>query len=135
MGSAFYGKPYLAEHQGEICDDSGELNECQIIDGIRALEAELAAVKAELVECCDAMNADQTEVFVELRKLREKLAAARKDGERLDWIQNEGYAELFVGGAKGGLMLWSCCGHPATRENNTVRAAIDAAMAEGEGDG
>jgi hypothetical protein len=85
------------------------------------------------------MREENVRLQEEIYRLRTELAEARKDGERLDWL--EGIHGVTVAGCianvtgQGDDWYWRVdLGNGPGIHGNTIRAAIDAAMGEGEGE-
>lgn len=60
------------------------------------------------------------------------LEAARKDAERLDWLDANGSAVRLKGDSRRNLIIWDAVHVPSYR---TIRHAIDHARGEEEGNG
>jgi seryl-tRNA synthetase len=96
----------LAEATGDVGEHSNSNNPwARGIENIEALQARVATLEQELQE-------------------------ARRDTQRLDWLENNGANGLLI----GGVCYWSVTkGHERIGEGDDLRAAIDAAARKGDG--
>ena len=105
----------LTKHDGpDRLDNLKASNAIEMTKEISVLQAEIAALKADLQDYMDAAQAEAKEVD----RLNGEIAALRKNAGRLDWLANNPVEALDI------------FGHARPGEARDVRTDIDAAIAQ-----
>lgn len=104
-----------------MCDHSRRLERDNI-----TLRAEVERLREEKATLLDRLNESVSSQNAEAVRLQQRTEAADADTARLDWIERE-KADFFETHGKWFIAF----GQPAKTEAETLRAAIDAARAQG----